>query len=168
MKRKPLSKVISKTGKQRWEEIERELPRLLKELWNAPGAPRKEHERPVPSDPGLYLFLEGGIPVYVGQTRNLNSRLGSHCRPSGSHNSASFAFLKAKKRYEKKHGDWQGTRKDLQNEPEFADLFKKAKEEVEGMAVRFCLCDDPELRTVFEVYAAELLDTKEFNSFETH
>lgn len=36
------------------------------------------------------------------------------------------------------------------------------------MEVRFCLCEDPELRTVFEVYAAEHLDTKEFNSFETH
>ena len=35
------------------------------------------------------------------------------------------------------------------------------------MDVQFALSDDPELRTVFEVYAALTLPTR-YNSFETH
>jgi hypothetical protein len=35
------------------------------------------------------------------------------------------------------------------------------------MEVRFVLCDDPELRTVFEVFASMHLQTP-YNDFETH
>lgn len=36
------------------------------------------------------------------------------------------------------------------------------------MDVRFVEISDPELPTVFEVYAAVALGTLEYNSFETH
>jgi len=168
MSRRPLSEALSDAGEKKWADIERRLPELLKNLWEAPGAARLEHDPSIPREPGLYLFLRKGQPLYIGQTRNLRSRLANHCRPTGGHNAATFAFLMAKNSYKEKHGVWVGTRNDLQADPDFVGLFMDAKQEVSKMEIRFILCEDPELRTVFEVYAAEHLGTKEFNSFETH
>jgi predicted GIY-YIG superfamily endonuclease len=167
MAKKPLSEVVSKKGREKWQSIEADLPRLLDDLWNAPGAKRLDHDPPAPEEPGLYLFVEHGKPIYVGQTRNLRSRLAAHRRPSGSHNSASFAFLIAKTQFKGGEGK-KMTRVELQSDPDFKKLFDKAKKQVSEMEIRFILCEDPELRTVFEVYAAEHLGTKKYNSFETH
>lgn len=167
MAKKSISEVVSNRGKEKWESIESDLPRLLEALWNAPSAKRLDHGPAVPMEAGIYLFIERGRPIYVGQTRNLRSRLAAHCRPSGSHNSASFAFLVARTQYKGGKGK-KMTRAELQDDPEFKELFSRAKERVSNMEVRFIKCEDPELRTVFEVYAAEHLGTKKYNSFETH
>lgn len=153
----------SPKGAARWAEIEAALPRMLEELWSAPSAPRLKHTE-IPTTAGMYLFSERGRPIYVGQTRNLRQRLSNHCRPSGSHNQASFAFLLAKKAF----GNYAGTRSQLEAEAKFIPLFTKAKARVARMPVSFIECADPELRTVFEVYAAGHLNTKKYNSFETH
>ena len=163
----PPKKVISRDGERKWRSVEQELSKKLGELWSAAGAKRLDHDPPVPKKPGLYLFLEEGAPVYVGQTRNLRSRLAAHCRPSGSPNSASFAFLIAKSEFKGGKGK-KMTRAELQAHPAFNKLFVKAKKRVSNMEIRFTSCDDPELRTVFEVYAAEHFGTKQYNSFETH
>ena len=60
------------------------------------------------------------------------------------------------------------TRKALEADPVFAQLFEQAKARVASMDVRYVKVDDPELRTIFEVYAAVMLGTSEYNSFETH
>jgi len=164
-----LSTVESAQGKNAWAKIEAELRPLLQSLWAAPSAPRLEHVEPIPKEAGVYLFTAAGKPIYVGQTRNLRRRLADHCRPSSGHNKASFAFLRAKKLYEAKQNEnYAGTRAALEVAESFPQLFDEAKTDVARMDVRFTTCCDAELRTVFEVYAAELLDTKEFNIFETH
>jgi hypothetical protein len=64
--------------------------------------------------------------------------------------------------------DLPGTREEVEALDVFREPFRRAKERVEAMEVRYVRCDDPELRTVFDVYAAERLGTKTYNTFETH
>jgi len=154
----------SSKGAARWADIEAALPHMLVDLWKAPNAPRLEHSDPIPTKAGVYLFAEADTPIYIGQTRNLRQRLANHCVPSGGHNQASFAFMLAKENF----GNYSGTRSELEKEEDFIPLFTEAKARVSRMPVRFIECGDPETRTVFEVYAAEHLGTKKYNSFETH
>jgi hypothetical protein len=60
------------------------------------------------------------------------------------------------------------TRRALEADPTFAQLFREARARVARMQVRYVEINDPELRTIFEVYAAVALGTAEHNSFETH
>src|SRR5688572_25356656 len=69
---------------------------LLDRLLAAPRSPRAPGN--VPAVPGIYLFSDGQGYRYVGQTRNLRARLGQHTRPSGTHYSATLAFLMAVER----------------------------------------------------------------------
>jgi hypothetical protein len=155
-------------GKKRFDDILAKLEPMLDELWEAPGTARLDHRPRIPKKPGLYLFLEDGKPVYVGQSRNLRQRLASHCRKSSGHNSASFAFNIARRELEAKGVDLPGSREKVEKLDVFEEPFLRAKKRLDAMEVRYIRCDDPELRTVFEVYAAERLGTKTFNTFETH
>jgi hypothetical protein len=155
-------------GTQRWTALITALEETLRTLWDAPGAVRLAHDPRLPKEPGLYLFLEDGVPVYVGQSRNLRDRLAAHCRPSSDHNKASFAYNIARRQLELEGVKLPGTRAQVEALPVFQEPFKRAKKRVEAMEVRFLRCDDPELRTVFEVFAAERLGTKTYNTFETH
>src|SRR5205823_11016769 len=83
-------------GKRRWDDLLAQLDPLLDELIAAPSATRLEHSPRIPAEPGVYLFLSRGKPMYVGQTRNLRQRIANHCRPSGRENHATFAFLLAR------------------------------------------------------------------------
>lgn len=143
---------------------------LLNRLRAAHACSRLEHGRGgVPNLPGVYLFSGlDGHPLYVGQSRNLNRRLGEHCRPKSDHNQASFAFNIAKKSAAQADVLPGGFRAAIAVQADFAVHFARAKEQVAAMPVRFVLEADPCLRTVFEVYATLVLDTKEFNPNETH
>ena len=142
------------------------MERLLVELLAAPVAPRAEH-RHIPKVPGVYLFSDKE-PVYVGQTRNLKARLRNHTGARATETQASFAFLIGKINAEAAGVDLKRTRKVLESDPDFSDHFRKAKERVANMNVRWIELDDPIERTLFEMYAALALDTVAFNSFETH
>ena len=41
---------------------------------------------------GIYVFSEGGQHLYVGRTNGIRRRLQNHCRLSGTHYTATFAF----------------------------------------------------------------------------
>jgi hypothetical protein len=142
------------------------MPELLERLMAAPAAPRHAHER-IPKVPGIYLFSENK-PVYVGQTRNLQTRLRSHTSAKATENQASFAFLIGKEAAEQAGLDLAQTRKVLEADPQFAEHFAEAKARVSKMDVRWIELDDPIERTLFEIYAAMALNTVAFNSFETH
>ena len=142
------------------------MEQLLAELLAAPVAPRAEH-RHIPKVPGVYLFSDKE-PVYVGQTRNLRTRLRNHTGAKAAENQASFAFLIGKVKAEAAGIDLNRTRKTLEADPDFSDHFRKAKERVASMNVRWIELDDPVERTLFEMYAALALNTVAFNSFETH
>jgi hypothetical protein len=147
-----------------------DLRSLLDRLWVAPACTRAQHGRGgVPKQPGIYLFTSAdGHPLYVGQSRNLNRRLADHCQPGSDHNKASFAFNIAKKAATEADALPTGFRAAVAVHPDFAARFASAKGQVAAMPVRFVVESDPYLRTVFEVYATLLLNTKEFNAHETH
>jgi hypothetical protein len=113
-------------GKQRWRRLVGDLEKTLHALWNARGAVRLEHDPRVPTEPGLYLFLENGMPVYVGQSRNLRARLAAHCRPSSNHNSASFAFNIARRELKEEGVTLPGSRVAMEALPVFQQAFMEA------------------------------------------
>ena len=156
-------------GIARFQAVADRLPDLLAELrgataWHGPQDGR------LPTAPGIYLLTENDAPVYVGQTRNLRSRLGQHRGASSRQNEASLAFNIAKLDAAANHPsiDLRPTRPALAEDPDFAKVFRAARQRVAAMEVRFVEVDDPELRTVFEVNAAVAFGTAEHNSFETH
>jgi hypothetical protein len=117
---------------------------------------------------GIYVFYEDECPIYVGRTDGMKRRLQEHGRPSSTHNSATFAFNIAEIEAVGKGIDVSRTRIELEKDPTFAPLFRKAKERVSGMGVRVVEVDDPIIQTLLEVYATIVLNTKEYNRFDTH
>lgn len=156
-----------RAGLDRWEALVGELPALLDALWDAASYPRLDHPA-IPRAAGVYLFVEEGKALYVGQTRDLRRRLADHCRVSSRENQASFAFNLARESAAEARLSVVGYRKVLAVEPAFAEHFAAAKARVAAMDIRFIELDDPELRTVFEVYGTLALGTERYNTFETH
>lgn len=154
-------------GRRRFGELVARLPDLLDELLACP--PMGEAASPIPDAPGVYLFSDGPDALYVGQTRRLRQRMRNHRSPASTHNQASFAFLLARERAARLRPDLdlRRTRGTLAGDLAFADLFAAAKADVRSMTLRFVRIDEPELRTVFEVYAAVSLATPH-NDFDTH
>ena len=118
---------------------------------------------------GIYLFSEGSNHLYVGRTNRLRRRLQNHCRPSGSHFTATFAFRIARKdtgmlraTYAKK-----GSRDELCVDEVFGPAFTAAKARVAAMDIRFVEERDPVLQALLEIYAATALKTP-FNDFDNH
>ncbi len=161
---------LTVTAKRRaeWNKLEAQLSGCLRGL-EKKGAPRLEHDPVIPESPGIYLFVDGKTPIYVGQSRNLRNRLANHCRPSSGHNSASLAFNMAKCQYKAQHTRkvLPKTRAKIESDADFEQLFTVAKLSLNEMEVRWIEVKPAELRTVLEVYIAVLLGTK-YNSFETH
>lgn len=146
---------------QLWDSMRPLLERLLA----APWAPRASGI--IPAVPGIYLFSEGGRYRYVGQTRNLRTRLGQHTRPSGTHFSATLAFFMAKQSASSGGIDTARSRPTLQGDPDFVTHFTAAKAQVASWDVQYVEVHDPDVRTVFEVFVHVALGT-DLNTFETH
>lgn len=118
---------------------------------------------------GIYLFSDAGKHLYVGRTNQLRKRLQSHCRPSSGHNSATFAFLLAREATGRTTPSYKanGSRADLEKNPEFREAFLAAKRHVRSMDVRFVAESDPIRQALLEMYASLELDTK-YNNFDNH
>ncbi len=158
---------MSAKGVRQFERAVDELPSLLKALKAAPKQRVAAHLS-IPSVPGIYLFRDHGRAVYVGQTRNLRTRLRQHTADRGRENDASFAFNIARREAAQAAVDIKRTRAALQDAPDFIPHFAAARARVAAMDVQFIELADPVTRTLFEVYASLALDTAEFNSWETH
>ena len=152
----------------RFEELVAQLPHLLDELRACP--PHFVGERPtVPRVSGVYLFSEGGRPLYVGRTRDCHRRLADHTRPSSRENSAPFAFNLARRDLDDGGSRVTGTRAELAAQLAFSQRFATAKQRIRRMEFRFVAIGDPALSTIFEVYASIALGTEgDYNLFETH
>jgi hypothetical protein len=158
---------LAEAGIARFEALADELPRLLDRLRRAPVW-SSERDGPLPAVPGVYLLSEEH-PIYVGQTRNLRRRLRQHGGVSSRENQAPLAFnIARRKAADHPSFNTHLTRRALEADPAFAQLFGEARARVARMQVRYVEIGDPELRTVFEVYAAVAFGTAEHNSFETH
>jgi hypothetical protein len=158
---------MSARGVRQFQRAVDELPGLLKALKAAPRQRVASHHS-IPAVPGIYLFSENKRPVYVGQTRKLQTRLRQHAADRGRENDASVAFNIAKREAALASVDIKRTRAVLQDAPDFVPHFETARARVAAMDVQFIELTDPVTRTLFEVYASLALDTAEFNSWETH
>lgn len=154
---------VSRVGLKDFAELANRLPILLDQLRSM--SPIKGA---LPAAAGVYAFTEKGKAMYVGQTRNLRQRIRQHGGPSSQHNQAVFAFNLAKADAKLAGKLPRGTRRVIEQDVVFAELFQAQRRRVAEMDVRFVEISNPELRTVFEVYAAMSLETLEYNSFETH
>jgi len=149
----------------KFKKIVDKFPVLIEQLVNSPARPWSNLGS-LPQK-GIYVFFENKHPIYVGRTNRMKNRIKEHGRPSSTHNSAPFAFNLAKKDAEEKGIDLSGSRIELEKNPNFINLFSKAKERVSKMSVRVIEINDPIIQTLFEVYVSIELNT-EFNKFDTH
>jgi predicted GIY-YIG superfamily endonuclease len=120
-------------------------------------------------DRGIYLFSERGKHLYVGRSNLLRRRLQNHCRPSGTHFTATFAFRIARRQTGRKRATYTtaGSRQALMNDKVFGRAFKAAKRRVAVMNIRYVEETDPTRQALLEIYAATALATP-FNDFDTH
>ena len=161
------------SGRSEFRALTDKLPTYMEELAACEilgmdtDADRRTLRRKVlqqaPSGKGIYVLYQDSIPMYVGRSDDLASRLLAHGRRSGSSENSSFAFNLAKEGFP---GADTLTRRRLQRVDKFKNLFGAAKERVRKMDVRVVEVRDPIEQTVLEVYAHLELNT--FNSFENH
>jgi len=116
---------------------------------------------------GIYLFSEGGRPLYVGRTNKLRKRLQCHTRDN--HNQATFAFLLARRETGRLKASYkpEGSRTALLSEPAFRAAFDAARRRITEMDVQFVEEPDPVKQTILEVFAA-FQTQAEFNDFDNH
>lgn len=124
--------------------------------------------RPMP-DAGVYLFSEKGRHLYVGRSNRIRQRLQEHCRDSSTHNSAPFAFRLARKSTGRIVATYlkEGSRKELEKNPEFSKAFARARARIRRMDVRYVEEADPLRQALLELYIAIALRTPH-NDFGTH
>lgn len=116
--------------------------------------------------PGIYIFYESGDPVHVGRTRNFQQRIRAHCTPN--HNSASFAFKRARRELGQVTTYNRTTsRAALQIDPVFGPCFRRHVTAVTKMKVRFLEVADPVDQYFLELYAALELGLA-MDEFDTH
>jgi hypothetical protein len=117
----------------------------------------------------VYLFTEGGTPLYVGRSRKFPQRLGNHCRSSSRANQSSFAFKLACEMSGLAQTRYSGpnTREKLLAIPAFADAFKSAKMRLNEMQIRYVEEGEVVRQSLLEVYCAVALRTP-YNDFATH
>ena len=92
-----------------------------------------------------------------------------HSIEAAQHNQAVFAFRLARQETGNTIAAYSksGSRSALLTDPQFADAFKRSKERVRSMDLRFVAVNDPLRQALLEIYAAIVLRTPH-NDFETH
>src|SRR5207245_11555404 len=119
---------------------------------------------------GVYLFSEGGKPLYVGRSgKGLRQRVQRHSRSSAKHNSASFAFRLACGKVGVKTPMQRAgaSRADLERDPRFARAFAEGKLRIQRMDLPYAEERHPVRQALLEIYAAPALRTP-YNDFDTH
>ena len=117
---------------------------------------------------GIYILYENGLPVYVGRTRNLQSRFRAHV--TQSHNSASFALKRTRTRHieiAKATYKSENSRQSIVEHPLYGETFKDEINAIKGMSFRFLDVPDPIDQYFLELFTTmELgLDLSGFNSY---
>ena len=150
------------------------LDTLYRELVDAPAF-RVDRAHP-PKEPGIYVLSESGSARYVGRTGNLRQRLANHrsSSPTQATLAVKMARIATKRPVTYKKGS--GAKDLLDNCPDFASAFQKARDGIRVMQVRWVVVaeseDDGVLQARLELHAAVELGTLEkdggYNSFMNH
>ena len=148
-----------------FNEIVEYMPVLFKKLEDSDFFDRKDTSSLATK--GVYVFYENLKPIYVGRSQSIPKRILAHSRPSSGHNSATFAFLLAKEVAKKLNHDTNLTRKNLQENAIFNQIYLEQKQRVSNMKIKSIEVNDPDTQAIFEIYASRKLKTK-YNDFATH
>jgi hypothetical protein len=124
---------------------------------------------PTMPERGIYLFSEGARHLYVGRTNRLRKRLQNHCRLSGTHFTATFAFRIARETTGKTRASYakEGSRSHLSQDAVFRPAFEAAKNKVNVLDIRFVEETDAVRQALLEIYVASALQTP-YNDFDNH
>ena len=114
---------------------------------------------------GVYIFCENDKPIYVGRSNRMKERLKEHSQISADHYSATLAFRIAKQDFPAQQRKL--TNKQLREDSDFEKKFNAAKKRIANAEIRFVEIEDQVEQSVFEIYAAFVLET-ELNDFGTH
>ena len=118
--------------------------------------------------PGVYLFTENGVHLYVGRTkRPLKTRLMEHARSSVM--AAPFAFRLARKatgNLKASYKSGEKSREGLMQNPIFAAAFREQRERIGKMSIRYVRVEDATTQALLEIYTATVLDAP-YNEFTT-
>lgn len=117
---------------------------------------------------GVYLFSEKGRHLYAGRTkRAIGDRLKDHV---SSARDCPFAWRLAREETGftiPNYAKTGNTRKKLLKDPIFNAAYKRAKERIREMEVRFVGESDPLRQALLEIYVAVVSGAK-YNDFDTH
>lgn len=142
------------------------MPMLFEKLESMQPIGRLQVRKTLPKK-GVYVFYENGKPIYVGRSQNIPNRILNHGRPSSGHNSATFAFLLAKEKYDKLENKAKMTRRNLEKDSVFRNIYQEQKQRVSNMKIKAVEIESHEAEAIFEIYTAKRLNTK-YNDFATH
>jgi hypothetical protein len=142
------------------DEILQELPGLARKLRKAPDwrttRLKSDDGSKAPAKEGVYLFLEGDKPMYVGITTNLRQRLTYHLRLA--HNQGTYAYWLARQSANVERpleGQAERrTRTAMLADPEFMKVFRAMLTRVGAMSVHFVEVKDYVLMGMLELYVA--------------
>jgi hypothetical protein len=111
---------------------------------------------------GCYVFMEGDRPIYVGISRHVFERLAEHV-DQGDHMTATLAYRMAA--HDAPHKLYAAQ---AMADTEFRKIFDRRREYLLGLSVGVVEIPNALERYVFEAYAAMVLDTAQWNTFDTH
>lgn len=118
----------------------------------------------------VYLFCNGDTPFYVGRTKNLGQRLGQHCNDGSQPNQSSVAFKLAcdeLKIERQKYAPGQNWKALMTQNSQLDPTFRRHKEAMRAMWIRYVEEPDPVTQALLEIYCAVALKTPH-NDFDTH
>jgi hypothetical protein len=116
---------------------------------------------------GVYLFFEGGQPLYAGRTkRSIRDRLQGHVEQTAT--DCPFAWRLAREQTGR-HRTYrrEGGQKQLLADPEFTAVYEQAKQRIRRMEVRYVAEPDPLRQALLEIYVA-VVSRARHNDFDTH
>jgi predicted GIY-YIG superfamily endonuclease len=152
------------------------FPIYLKELNRAASCTIKDlidHKCAVNRNPGMgcYVLYDNASgkqkPFYVGISKDIIRRIKQHVRGS-THNSASLAFLIAKREWELNNGKFTLRRNEAMRDKKFSKYFKNAQSKILKSSVKYIQITNPVELHLFETFCAMHLNTSKFNTYRTH
>ena len=116
---------------------------------------------------GVYLFSEQGKHLYCGRTKRLiKERIKNHY---SSAKDCPFAWRLAREETGNIKANYYGdkTRSKLLKDLNFVSVYKKSKDRIKNMDVRYVEEKNPLKQALLEIYVSVVLETP-YNDFDTH
>jgi hypothetical protein len=149
---------IDPDGEAVWRWIVHDVGAMLLQLLGEPAAKVAEHVE-IPAQKGVYLFSHGDRTVMVGLANDLKRELHAAVTPDAEGGSTCLSFYLA--RWMAKHSgvNVERDRRRLETDPDFAAHYRRAKQIVPNLVVRFIVDRDLVQRQVLALYSESHLNS---------